>query len=93
MDPDHLEELPLLEIVRDPDVAVVVLKPPRPEILSALREPDSASGLAVRLGQPRQRLSHHVRALEGAGLVRLVEERRRRGCTERMMQATAGTIF
>ena len=34
------------------------MKPPRPEILSALREPDSASGLAVRLGQPRQRLSH-----------------------------------
>ncbi len=92
MDSDHSaesQELPLIEIIRDPEVAATVLKPPRPLILSALREPDSASGLAVRLGQPRQRLSHHVRALEDSGLVRLVKERRRRGCTERVMQATA----
>ncbi len=54
-----------------------------------LREPASASGLTRRLGLPRQRLNHHIRELEAVALVRLVEQRRRRGCVERVMQATA----
>ncbi len=48
-------DLPLIEIIRDPETATAVLKPPRPAILAALREPDSASGLALRLGLARQR--------------------------------------
>ncbi len=82
-------DLPLIEIIRDPETATAVLKPPRPAILAALREPDSASGLARRLGLARQRLNHHIRELQKASLLRLVEERRRRGCVERVVQATA----
>jgi hypothetical protein len=38
---------------------------------------------------PRQKLNYHLRELERQGLVELVEQRRRRGCVERVMQATA----
>jgi DNA-binding transcriptional ArsR family regulator len=54
-----------------------------------LREPASATEVAAALGIPRQRVNYHVKALENAGLIELVEERRRRGCTERVMRATA----
>ena len=45
--------------------------------------------MARRLGLPRQRVNYHVRALERDGLVELVAERRRRGCVERVLQASA----
>lgn len=61
----------------------------RLEIMSELRRPDSAVGLSRRLAIPRQRLNYHLRALESAGLVGLVEERRQRNCIERIMQTTA----
>jgi DNA-binding transcriptional ArsR family regulator len=38
---------------------------------------------------PRQKVNYHLRQLEAAGLVELVEERRRRGCVERVMRASA----
>ncbi len=90
--PQNLEEgikLPLVEIIRDPNTAAVLLKPPRPAVLAALRTPASASGLARRLQQPRQHLGHHLRNLEKVGLVRLAAERRHAGLTERIFQATA----
>ncbi|NIP81922.1 MAG: helix-turn-helix domain-containing protein, partial [Gemmatimonadetes bacterium] len=56
-------------------------------LLDALLErPDSAVGLARRLGDTRQRLNYHLRVLEGAGLVELEEERPRRGVRERVMR-------
>ena len=78
-----------VEIIREAERAAAALKPPRPALLAALRQPDSASGLARRLDLTRQRVNHHLRDLEEAGLVVLVEQRRRRGCTERVMMATA----
>jgi DNA-binding transcriptional ArsR family regulator len=65
------------------------LGPLRRAVLERLREPASATEVAFALGVPRQRVNYHVRALEQAGLVELVDERRRRGCTERIMRATA----
>jgi len=47
------------------------------------------AGLARKLGLPRQRLNYHLRALEDAGLVELVEERRKGNCFERLLRATA----
>jgi AraC-like DNA-binding protein len=38
---------------------------------------------------PRQRLNYHLRQLEAEGLVELVEERKQRNCTERMVRAVA----
>jgi DNA-binding transcriptional ArsR family regulator len=68
------------------------LSPLRRRILEELREPGSASSLAARLGQARQRLNYHLRELEKAGLLELVEERRRRGCVERVVRATAHAV-
>ncbi len=42
-------ELPLVQLLSDPKIATLALKPPRPAILAALRTPDSASDLARRL--------------------------------------------
>ncbi|MCO6438314.1 MAG: helix-turn-helix transcriptional regulator [Phycisphaerae bacterium] len=78
-----------VQILDSVDQAAALMDPARIRLLRELREPDSASGLAKRTGQPRQRLNYHLRELERVGLVKLVEERRRRNCTERMYQATA----
>ena len=69
--------------------ASALLDPSRLRILTALREPDSSAGVARTLGLPRQRVGHHVRALEAAGLLTCVGERKKRNCIERLLQATA----
>jgi DNA-binding transcriptional ArsR family regulator len=76
-------------VIDNPVVATVALEPTRARVLAELVEPGSATALALRLGLPRQMLNYHVRALEAQGLVALVEVRFRRGCTERIMQASA----
>jgi DNA-binding transcriptional ArsR family regulator len=68
------------------DVSRARLSPLRRRVLAELREPASATALAARLGESRQSINYHVRELERAGLVELVEERRRRGFTERVVQ-------
>lgn len=65
------------------------LSPMRARLLELLREPASATDLGQALGLPRQRVNYHLRVLESAGLVRLVEARARRGFTERVLQAVA----
>ena len=69
--------------------ASTVLDATRLRILAGLREPESAAGVARAVGLPRQRVGHHVRALEREGLLQLVGERRTRGAMERLLQATA----
>jgi DNA-binding transcriptional ArsR family regulator len=77
-------------IVRDADHALVLLDPERRRLVEALAaSSDSATGLAKRLGEKRQRLNYHLRLLESAGLVELEEERQRGGCIERIMRLTA----
>jgi DNA-binding transcriptional ArsR family regulator len=61
-------------------------------ILAQLAEADSAAGIARRLGLPRQQVGYHLRALEQAGLVELVEERRKGNCIERIVRA-AGRCY
>ncbi len=78
-----------VEVIDDVVRAACLLKPVRLDLLDALREPDSAAGLARRLDVPRQRLNHHLKELERAEFVELVEERRRGNCTERVFRATA----
>lgn len=76
-------------VIDDPAVAGVAMDPTRARVLAELVEPGSATTLAARLGLPRQKLNYHVRALEAHGLVGLVEVRSRRGCAERIVQASA----
>jgi DNA-binding transcriptional ArsR family regulator len=78
-----------LEVIRRPGPAAELLHPTRQRLLAHLQEPDSATGLARRLRLPRQRINYHLRALERAGLVELVEERRKGNCLERVVRATA----
>lgn len=82
-------EADAVHVVDALDGATALLHPLRLRILSELGEPDSATGLARRLGLPRQQLNYHVRQLEEEGLLECVEERQRRGCTERLMRAVA----
>jgi predicted transcriptional regulator len=78
-----------LEVIQEPQAATAALHRTRRHLLAALTEPDSAAGLARRLGVPRQRLNYHLRELERCGLVQCVEERRKGNCTERILRATA----
>lgn len=84
-----MSALPELSIVRDPHQAGSLLDATRRHLLECLQDPDSAAGLARRLGLPRQRLNYHLRELERAGLVTCVGERRKGNCMERMLRATA----
>ena len=69
------------------------LTPLRRQVLEALREPGSAATLAPVIGETRQAINYHLRELEKAGLVELVEERPRRGFTERVVRATARAVL
>jgi predicted ArsR family transcriptional regulator len=78
-----------VKLVDDHRGAAAMLGPLRRRILEGLREPDSASGVARRLGLPRQKINYHLRELEKHGLVEHLEERRKGNCTERIVRATA----
>ncbi|HEY9504527.1 MAG TPA: helix-turn-helix domain-containing protein [Gemmatimonadales bacterium] len=78
-----------LDVVRSAESAAALLDPTRQQLLAHLKEPDSAAGLARRLELPRQRINYHLKVLEAAGLVELVEERRKGNCLERVVRATA----
>ena len=69
------------------------LSPLRQRVLTELREPASATMIAERLGESRQRINYHLRELEKGGLVELVEERQRRGRVERIMRAVASAVI
>ncbi len=81
--------LATLQIVQSPGKAGVLLQPGRLRLLEHLTEPDSAAGLARRLGVPRQKLNYHLRELEREGFLELVEERRKGNCVERVLRAVA----
>lgn len=75
------------------DLVSTPLSPLRQAVLQRLREaPASATEVAGVLGESRQRVNYHVRALERDGLVELVEERARRGCTERVVRASCHAV-
>jgi DNA-binding transcriptional ArsR family regulator len=78
-----------LHVCEAPGQVTSLLHPMRRQILDELTEPDTAAGVARRLGVDRQKVNYHVRHLEAEGLVEMVEERRNRGCTERVVQAVA----
>jgi hypothetical protein len=48
-------------VIEDPAAAAATLDPLRARLLAELAEPGSASSLAARVGQPRQKLNYHLR--------------------------------
>src|SRR5690349_14902323 len=73
--------------------AAAALSPFRLGLLKGLEQPESASGLARRLGLPRQQVNYHLRELERGGFIEMSEARQRRGCTERIMRLTSRVSF
>lgn len=80
-----------IQVIDDPAVATVALGPMRSRLLSELATPASAATLALRVGLARQKVTYHLNALESHGLVRLAEERKWGGLTERLLVATAAS--
>lgn len=78
-----------IHVIDDPEAATVALEPTRSRLLSELAAPASAAALATRVGLTRQKVNYHLHALEAHGLVRLAQERRWGGLTERLLVATA----
>jgi DNA-binding transcriptional ArsR family regulator len=78
-----------VDVIDDPAAAMAALDPVRANILAILAEPGSSTTVAAALGLPRQQVNYHLRTLERHNLVRVVEERPKRGLTERVMLATA----
>jgi DNA-binding transcriptional ArsR family regulator len=80
-----------IQVIDDPAAATVALEPMRSRLLSELVVPASAATLATRVGLARQKVNYHLHALEAHGLVRLAQERKWGGLTERLLVATAAS--
>ena len=79
-----------VHVLRQPGHAVALLHHPlRLRVLSALLEPDSATGVARRLKLPRQTVNYHVRQLARAHLLARAGRRTRRRMVEQCYVATA----
>jgi DNA-binding transcriptional ArsR family regulator len=81
-----------VEVIGDPATAAVALEPARSRLLAELAQPASAAALAARLGIARQKVNYHLRELEKHGLVRVAEERKWGGLTERLLVASAASF-
>lgn len=79
--------------VRDLEQAMVLLKPLRLELLRRMGQPRSCLQLGQSLGETPQKVYYHVKALEGAGLVDRVGERRVNGINEGLYQARAWSYW
>lgn len=80
---------PSWDFVSEMPRAATLLHPLRLRILDALREPDSAAGLARRLRLPRQKVNYHVRELARAHFLARAGQRRCRNMIERRFRTTA----
>jgi DNA-binding transcriptional ArsR family regulator len=80
-----------VEVIERPAAAVIALDPVRARLLAELAAPASAAALAQRVGLTRQKVNYHLRQLEEQGLVRVAEQRRWGGITERLLVATAAS--
>lgn len=78
-----------LALVDSAERAAALCHPVRRRLLELMQSEDSASGVARKLGLPRQRVRYHVKELERLGLLRHVRDQRRGNCVERIVQATA----
>jgi len=80
-----------VEVIEEPAAAAAALNGIRAALLAHLAEPASATELAGRVGQSRQKVNYHLKILESHGLVRPAGERRWGGLTERLLVATAAS--
>ena len=79
-------------VLDDAEQVAALAHPLRVAILDALRAPDSAAGAARTIGEGRQKVNHHVKALLEAGLIRRVGERRTGNFVEQLYQSIASSF-
>jgi DNA-binding transcriptional ArsR family regulator len=79
--------------IEDVAQAMALLKPIRLEILRRLGEPRSCDELAEVFEDSAQKIYYHVKALQEAGLVDKVSEKRVRGTVEGYYQAKARSYW
>lgn len=81
-----------MALLDTPERVACALPDLRRRLLERLHEPASAAELAREFGIPRQKLTYHLRVLEGQHLLELFELRPRRGFTERVLRTVAGAL-
>jgi len=79
--------------IDDVEQAAVLLKPARIEVLRRMAEETTCTELAAILDTTPQKVHYHVKALESAGLVDRVDERRVRGIVEGIYRARARSYW
>jgi DNA-binding transcriptional ArsR family regulator len=79
--------------IEDVEQAAVLLKPARLEVLRRMAEEITCTELAALVGSTPQKVHYHVKALEGAGLVEKVAERKVRGILEGIYRARARSYW
>jgi DNA-binding transcriptional ArsR family regulator len=84
---------PHAQTLKSSEQLLAIAHPTRRRVLDALRSPDSAAGVARTLGEPRQRINHHVKELEKAGLIAAAGERRNGNFVEQLFESVAGTFI
>lgn len=89
--PDRAPQ-PAVLAIRDAASLQALCHPTRVALLEALREPASAAAAAREIGQPRQRVGHHLKTLEQAGLVVAVGTRRNGNFVETLYRSAARTF-
>jgi DNA-binding transcriptional ArsR family regulator len=85
-DPMHQQTV---QTLTDPRQIQALAQPLRVDVLEALREPDSAAGVARAIGKTRQSVNYHLNALKQVGLIRHTGERRRGNFMEQLYQSVA----
>lgn len=79
--------------VRDTGALRALTHPTRIALLDLLREPASAAAIARKLGQPRQRVNYHLRALHDVGLVQKVGTQRQGNFVESLYRSAARSFI
>lgn len=75
--------------MEDLDEVQALTHPVRLAVLGALRQPDSAAGVARSIRQSRQLVNYHLKELERARLVERSGERRKGNFVEQLYRAVA----
>jgi len=83
------ESCPAVLSIQTPEALQALSHPTRVAMLEALHEPRSAAAVGRELGQTRQRMTYHLKALEGAGLVERVGTRQNGNFVETLFRAAA----
>ena len=84
---------PRVEVLTDADRVAALAHPIRIAILDAMREPNSATGVARGIGETRQKTNYHVKALLDARLIEPAGERRRGNFVEQLYRSVAPTFL